>query len=54
MQILRQRINFYLIFSPNKCSERQTLNCRMATLLTIAQTEKSCKILGATDNAERE
>ena len=35
---------FYLIFSPNKSSDRktdrQTLNCRMATLLTMIPPEK--------------
>ena len=49
-KILQQCINFYLIYNPNKCLDRQTLNCRSLTLLATASPCKQDLLNNNNDN----
>ena len=40
IQDSRHSTNFYMIYSPNKFSDRQTLKCRMTTVLTTVPSGK--------------
>ena len=48
--VLWQWINFHLIFRPNKCLDRQTLNCRSLTLLATASPCKQDLLNNNNDN----